>query len=84
VTSCVARNRKGAERYRAEVHLIQRILAMPDGEPPAADLVSPRFAQLKGKTREDLLALEQVAKRGLKRYQDVLRIASAVLETRGP
>jgi hypothetical protein len=84
VTSCVERSRRGAERYRDEVHLIQRVLAMRDGEPPPADLVaSPRFAQLKEKTREDLLALDQEAKRGQKGYEDVLRIASAVLEVRG-
>jgi hypothetical protein len=81
----VERSRRGAERYRAEVHLIQRVLAMRDGEPPDADLVaSPRFAQLKDKTREDLLALDQEAKRWQKGYEDVLRIASAVLEVRGP
>jgi hypothetical protein len=85
VTSCVERNRKGVEGNRAEIDLIQRVLAMRDGEPPAADLVvSPRFAQLKDKPREELLALEQVNKRALERYEDVLRIASAVLETRGP
>ena len=85
VKSCVERNRKGTERHRAEVHFIQRVLAMRDGEPSAADLLaSARFAQLKDKPRDELLALEQVNKRALKRYEDVLRIASAVLEVRGP
>ena len=58
---------------------------MREGAPPAAEVVaSPRFAQLKDKTREDLLALEQQARRAQRGYEDVLRIASAVLEVRGP
>ena len=57
---------------------------MRDGGPPAADLLaSARFPQLKDKTREELLALEQQAKREQKQHEEVLRIASAVLETRG-
>jgi ClpX C4-type zinc finger protein/glyoxalase superfamily protein len=85
VTACVERSRKGAERCSKEAHLIGRVLAMRDGGPPAAEVVaSARFAQLKDKTREDLLALEQQAKRTQKAYEDVLRIASAVLEVRGP
>ena len=85
VKSCVERSRKGAEIYRVEVQLIQRILAMRDGESPAADLLaSARFAQLRDKPLEDLLALEQQAKREQKEREDVLRIASAVLEVRGP
>src|SRR6185295_10999677 len=85
VMSYVERSRRGAERYRAEVHLIQRVLAIRDGEPPAPDLVaSPGFAQLKDKTREDLLALDQQAKRWQKGYEDVQRIASTVLELRRP
>ncbi len=83
--SCLDRSRKGAERYRAEAHLIRQILTMRDGAPPVADVVtSPRFTHLQDKTREDLLALEQQAKRGQKAYEDVLRIASAVVEVRGP
>jgi hypothetical protein len=82
VTACVERSRKGAERYRNELHLVQGILAMRNGSPPVAE-ASPRFAQLKDKAREDLLALEQQAKRAQKSYQDLLRIVSAVLEVRG-
>ena len=70
VTSYVERSRKGAERYRVEVHLIQRALAMRDGEPLAADLdllASPRFAQLKdelyrgGKDRSNLGLLNRIS-----------------------
>jgi hypothetical protein len=54
-------------------------------EGAAAELVaSPRFGQLKDKAREELLALEQQAKRAQRSYEDVLRIAAAVLEVRGP
>jgi ClpX C4-type zinc finger protein/glyoxalase superfamily protein len=84
LTACLERSRKGAERCRNEAHLIIGVLAMRDGTPPVAEAVaSPRFAQLKDKTREELLALEQQAKRAQKGYEDVLRVASAVLEVRG-
>ena len=85
ITSCVERSRKGAERCRNEAHLIWGILALQAGETAPADLVSsPRFTQLKDKTRDELLALEQHARLAQTRFEDVLRIASAVLEVRGP
>jgi hypothetical protein len=85
VTACVERSRKGAERWRNEAHVVSGILAMREGAPPAAELVaSPRFGQLRDKAREELLALEQQAKRAQRSYEDVLRIAAAVLEVRGP
>jgi hypothetical protein len=45
---------------------------------------SPRFAQLKDKTREDLLALRQFAEREVEGYEQALRIAAAVLDPRTP
>jgi hypothetical protein len=83
VAACTERNRKGAERTRVEVRNIQRVLAMRDGELPAEPdvLASPRFA---AKTRADLVVLQQQAERLLKRYENVLRIAATVLDTRGP
>jgi hypothetical protein len=59
------------------------VLAMRDGELPAEPdvLASPRFA---AKTRADLVVLQQQAERLLKRYENVLRIAATVLDTRGP
>jgi hypothetical protein len=85
VTACVERSRKGAERCRNEAHVVSGILAMREGAPAAAELVaSPRFGQLKDKAREELLALERQAKRAQRSYEDVLRIAAAVLEVRGP
>jgi len=82
VAACVERSRKGVERSRLDLHTIQRVLAMRDGEVPQEDiLASPRFA---GKTRADLLGLRQHAERMLKRYENALRIATTVLGTRGP
>jgi hypothetical protein len=84
VTSRMERSRKNVEGHGLEVRLIRRILAMRDGEPPTADLLaSPRFAQLKDKSREDLVALEQGAERKRKGFEDVLRIAATVLAARG-
>jgi hypothetical protein len=84
VASCVERSAKCAESSRLELRNIQRFLAMRDGETPAADLVAwPHFSQWKGTTRDEVLALEQHAQRMLKRYEDVVRIATTVLEGRG-
>jgi len=83
VTSCVERSAKCAEGSRLELRNIQRFLAMRDGETPAADLVAwPHFSQWKGTTRDEVLALEQHAQRMVKRYEDVVRIATAVLDGR--
>ncbi len=83
VAACVERNRKAVERTRVEMRNIQRVLAMRDGELPAEPdvLGSPRFA---ARTRADLVALQQQVERLLKRYENVLRIATTVLDTRGP
>lgn len=77
----VQRGRKGVERNRLVLHCIQRRLGMPDGEVPAESdiLTLPRFAYLKDKKREDLLALQEQAQLDLKRYEEALRITAAVL-----
>jgi hypothetical protein len=81
----VERSTHVAERHGLELSLIRRMLAMRDGEPPAADLsASPRFAQLQDKTREELLALAQHSEGRRKRYENALRIAAAVLAAPGP
>jgi ClpX C4-type zinc finger/Glyoxalase superfamily protein len=85
LASGVEHSRHLAERHRLERSLIQRMLAVRDGEPPAADLLaSPAFARLKDRTREELLALAQEAEGRRKGYEDALRIAAAVLDARGP
>ena len=85
LASSVERSRKGAEGCRVELRNIQRLLAMRNDETPAADLlVWPRFSRLKETTRDEVLDLEQRTARVLKRYEDVLRIATTVLTARGP
>jgi hypothetical protein len=86
LASYVERSRKGAERHRLTLQYIERRLALRDGDVvPEGDLLkSPRFAHLKDKPREDLLALQQQAQRELKRYDDALRIAVTVLGGRAP
>jgi len=84
VTSWVERSTKNAEGSRLELQNIQRFLAMRDGETPTADLLAwPRFSRLKGTTRDEVLAIEQHTQRMLKQYEDVVRIATAVLDGRG-
>jgi hypothetical protein len=79
------RGRKAIERSRLDLHCIQRMLAMPDGEAPAdGDILNVhRFAYLKDKTRKNLLAVQEQVQHKLNRYEDALRIAAAVLGERG-
>jgi hypothetical protein len=82
---CVGHCRHLAERHRLELSLIRRVLAMRNGEPPAADLLaSPAFARLKDKTSRDLIALALEAEARQKRYEEALRVAAAVHDARGP
>jgi hypothetical protein len=82
------RGRKGAAHWRRGLQHIKRILAVRDGDVlaerdvPGNVLASPGYAFLKNKTTEDLLALQQHAKRELGRYEDVERIAATVLGER--
>jgi hypothetical protein len=85
LASCAEHSKNLAERHRLESSLIRRMLAVRDGEPPAADLLaSPAFARLKDKTRDDLVALAQEADGRHRGYEAALRIAAAVLDARGP
>jgi hypothetical protein len=73
----VERGRKGVERNRVAVDGIQRRL---DG----GDDIAPNNTRdwLSSKTREELMMLQQKAKRELRQYEVVLRIAAAVLGER--
>jgi len=83
VASCVERSAKCADGSRLELQNIQRFLAMREGEAPAADLLAlPHFPRWKGTTRDEVVALEQHIQRVLKRYDDVVRIATTVLDGR--
>jgi hypothetical protein len=81
----VERGGKGLERQRLNLHCIERRLAMRVGEVLSeGDLLAlPRFAHLRDKTRDELLALQAQAQRELRWYADALRIAGSVLEERG-
>jgi hypothetical protein len=78
----VERGRKGVERNRLALQVIQRRLAIRDDEVSTSDNVPAPSRYLNGKTREDLVALQQKTQRELKRYQDALHIATTVLSER--
>lgn len=77
----VERGRKGVERTQRTLQGIQRRLSVRDDEVPDDDdiLSSPRLAYLKGKTREELVGLQQIAQFQLDRYEDALRLARTAL-----
>jgi hypothetical protein len=76
LTRYVERGRKGVERNRRSLQGIQSILAMTD------DDISALPGWLRGKTREDLVVTQQNVQRELKRYEEVVSIATTVLEER--
>jgi hypothetical protein len=77
--------KKGAERWRLELQQTKRMLAMRDDEavPETDVLATPRFAFLKGRTKEDLLAIQHQLERRLKRYEDVQPVVTTVIGERG-
>jgi hypothetical protein len=80
----VERSRKGVERNHLALRVIERKLAMREGEAPADDdiLALPQFAYLKNKTRDELTALQNFAQQALRRYEEALRLAAGVLGER--
>jgi hypothetical protein len=80
LASCVERSRKGAERNRVALQYIEGRLALPDGDTSEHLL---RFYWLRGKTKQELLNVQQKIQRELKRYEAALRIAVSVLGGRG-
>jgi hypothetical protein len=85
LTIDVGRARKRVEHWRLTLEQINRKLSMRDGEvaPEGDVLASPRFAYLKNKTRDNLLAFQQHHERALMRYENALRITTTVLDERG-
>jgi ClpX C4-type zinc finger/Glyoxalase superfamily protein len=77
----VERGRKGVQRNQLALQGIERRLAMKDGEEPANDdvLALPRFAHLKGKSREEVMALQYTTQLELRRHEEALRLATAAL-----
>jgi hypothetical protein len=83
LTSFVERGKRGTERLRLELRCISQLLEMRDDAARRADVSTPsRFAFLKGMTSESLLGRQEHIARDLKRYEDVLRIATGVLDGR--
>jgi hypothetical protein len=86
VASYVESSRRLIEHNRLILDFTRRKLALRDGEVPAQDdvLASPRFAYLNGKTRKELLTMQQEAQLALKRFEVALRIGTTVLAERKP
>ena len=82
LASWVERRERAAETHRIETSLIQRMLALRDGEPSPDLSASPGFARLKDKTRQELLALAQNAEGWRKAQGEALRIATSMLDAR--
>ena len=82
----VERGRMGVERNQLTLRSVQRKLAVMNGEVPAKDdiLTLPRFAYLRNKTREELMMLQQMARRQLSLYEEALRLAMTALGARRP
>ena len=79
------RGQKGVERNRRVLHVIERRLAMREGEDLNGDdlLALPELTHLKNKSREELLVLQQTAQVQLKRCEEGVRIATTMLAERG-
>src|SRR5262245_21828777 len=84
VDSYVEQSRVGVQHNRQTLHLIERRLAMRDGEAPQPGdaLASPIFSHLNTKTKEELVALQKSARRELMHYEDALRVGMTVLDER--
>jgi hypothetical protein len=85
LAECAEYGRKGVERNRITLQAIERRLAMREGDDPARDaiLASPGFAFLRGKSRAELLTLQQNSRNELRRYEEAMRIATTVIAERG-
>src|SRR5262249_49913931 len=84
VMALAERSRRGVERQRLHLLDVQRVLALRGSTAEAAsdELASPRLTHLSSRTTQDLVATEQRAQRDVKRYEDMLSIATAVLQAR--
>jgi len=86
VAAYVEHCRRQAEHNRIAAQVIRRRLAMAADEKLADDdvLNSPEFAHLHTMSKEELLALQREAQRGVQRCEDALRIGTSVLAEREP
>jgi hypothetical protein len=85
VATFVARCKRAEERYRLALQYFHQALAKRRGDSPGTEelLASPRFTKLETETEENLRSRIAEAERGLKRYEDAIRIGLAVLSARG-
>jgi hypothetical protein len=82
VASYVEQSKVGVLHYRQALHLIDRRLAMRDGEVPDDALASRLFEHFNTKSREELVVLQKNAQSELMYNEDALRIGAAVLDER--
>jgi hypothetical protein len=75
---------RGAQRNRLALQRIDRMLALRDNSSAVDDgiFLSPSFAQLKNKTSEELRAMQKFSQGQLKRYEQALRTATAIVDKR--
>jgi hypothetical protein len=85
VASYVEQSKGGLLDGQRTLQFLDRRLEMPEGEVPPDDDIQAtrRFAHLRTKTREELVALRKSAQREMMHYEDALRIGTTVLEERG-
>ena len=85
VATFVARCQKAEERHRLALQYIQQSLAKRRGDRPETEalLASPRFTKLETETEENLRSRIAEAERGMKRYEDAIRVGLTVLSARG-
>jgi hypothetical protein len=84
VASYVEQSEVGVQNYRQTLHLIDRRLAMRDGEVLQEDnaLTSRLVGHLNTMTKEELVVLQKNAQRELMYNEDALRIGTTVLDER--
>jgi hypothetical protein len=77
---------KGAERNRLALQRIEAMLALRENGSAANNdtMLSPSFAQLQGKSSDELLAMKKHSQDQLRRYQQALRTATPIIDERTP
>jgi hypothetical protein len=74
----------GVQRSRLALQRIERVLALRENAGAADDdvLLSSSFTQLKNKTPDQLLVMQKFSQDQLKRYEQVLRTATPIINER--
>jgi ClpX C4-type zinc finger/Glyoxalase superfamily protein len=76
--------RSAVQRIRLALQRIERMLALRENASVSDDdtLLSSSFAQLKNKTSDELLVMQQFSQDQLKRYEQALRTATPIISER--